>query len=86
MDEFRFAQMHAHWGSNSHNGSEHLVGGLGYAAEIHIVHWNLKYGNIAEALKHGDGLLVLGIFVDVSLDHNFCSGIAKILKEISGGS
>lgn len=65
-DEFRFAQMHAHWGSNSNNGSEHLIAGLGYAAEIHIVHWNLKYGTVAEALKHGDGLLVLGIFVDVS--------------------
>ena len=36
-----------------------------YAAEVHIVHWNLKYGNFANATKHNDGLAVLGVLIGV---------------------
>lgn len=34
-----------------------------YAAEIHIVHYNSKYRNTEEAVKHPDGLAVLGVMV-----------------------
>ena len=49
-----------------HGGSEHTVDGEYYFGEMHIVHMNLKYGNVSEALKHSDGLAVLGFFVHVS--------------------
>ena len=33
--------------------------------EIHLVHYNTKYGSVMEAIKHEDGLAVLGIFYQV---------------------
>ena len=32
---------------------------------MHLVHWNTKYGCVSEALKHRDGLAVLGIMLDI---------------------
>lgn len=37
-----------------------------YAAEIHFVHYNTKYGTFAESTKYEDGLAVLGVFVEVA--------------------
>ena len=34
--------------------------------ELHLVHWNTRYGNPPDALKKGDGLGVLGLLFDVS--------------------
>jgi hypothetical protein len=36
-----------------------------YPAELHIVHYNTKYGSIADAVTRSDGLAVLGIFLKV---------------------
>uniref|UniRef100_A0A8V0YDI2 Carbonic anhydrase n=1 Tax=Gallus gallus TaxID=9031 RepID=A0A8V0YDI2_CHICK len=60
---YRLVQFHIHWGSCEGQGSEHTVDGVKYDAELHIVHWNVKYGKFAEALKHPDGLAVVGIFM-----------------------
>lgn len=38
--------------------------------QLHFVHWNTKYGSFGEALKHGDGLAVLGVFVEVNFTSN----------------
>lgn len=38
--------------------------------QLHFVHWNTKYGSFGEALKHGDGLAVLGVFVEVNFVSN----------------
>ncbi|NXL95375.1 CAH2 anhydrase, partial [Alectura lathami] len=62
---YRLAQFHIHWGSCEGQGSEHTVDGVKYDAELHIVHWNTKYGKFAEAVKHPDGLTVVGIFIKV---------------------
>ncbi|NP_990648.1 carbonic anhydrase 2 [Gallus gallus] len=62
---YRLVQFHIHWGSCEGQGSEHTVDGVKYDAELHIVHWNVKYGKFAEALKHPDGLAVVGIFMKV---------------------
>lgn len=37
-----------------------------YAAEIHFVHFNKKYGSMGNATSHPDGLAVLGVFVEVT--------------------
>ncbi|NWT50118.1 CAH2 anhydrase, partial [Erythrocercus mccallii] len=62
---YRLVQFHIHWGSCDGQGSEHTVDGVKYDAELHIVHWNVKYGKFAEAVKHPDGLAVVGIFMKV---------------------
>lgn len=36
-----------------------------FAMEIHMVHFNSKYGSYAKALKKNDGLAVLTIFAEV---------------------
>ena len=36
-----------------------------YPMEIHLVHWNNKYGDVATALGKSDGLAVLGFFYEV---------------------
>ena len=33
--------------------------------ELHLVHYNTKYGSFADATAHSDGLAVLGIFLNV---------------------
>jgi carbonic anhydrase len=36
-DEYKLLQMHFHWGA-----SEHFLNGHRYAAELHLVHQNIK--------------------------------------------
>lgn len=35
--------------------------------QLHLVHWNTKYGAFEEALKYPDGLAVVGVFLKVSI-------------------
>jgi len=65
-DIFEFHGLHFHWGSQNFKGSEHRVNGFEYPGEAHFVHFNRKYGSIAEAADKPDGLLVLGFFLKLS--------------------
>jgi len=56
-----FAQVHAHWGNYSQVGSEHTVNGVFYPIELHLVHYNAKYGSLGDAVGKSDGLAVLGV-------------------------
>ncbi|XP_029447461.1 carbonic anhydrase 3-like [Rhinatrema bivittatum] len=62
---YRLQQFHFHWGSSDDHGSEHVVDGEKYAAELHLVHWNKLYGSYNEAVKHPDGVAILAIFVKI---------------------
>ncbi|XP_057367330.1 putative carbonic anhydrase 3 [Daphnia carinata] len=64
-DTYRFFQLHFHWGKDSQSGSEHTINGRAYPAELHIVHYNTKYGNFSTAVAHPDGLAVLGIMIEL---------------------
>jgi len=68
--DFTFAQGHFHWGNSSLRGSEHQLGGRPFPLELHLVHFNSKYEHIGEAIKHPDGLAVIGIFFSVSTKDN----------------
>uniref|UniRef100_A0A671UP19 Carbonic anhydrase n=1 Tax=Sparus aurata TaxID=8175 RepID=A0A671UP19_SPAAU len=61
------AQLHFHWGSSGRPaGSEHMVNGRQYAAEMHVVHYNSdKYPNMSTAVDKSDGLAVLGVLIEV---------------------
>ncbi|KAM4705400.1 carbonic anhydrase 1-like [Rhinophrynus dorsalis] len=63
---YRLCQFHFHWGSSDKDGSEHIIDGHIYPAELHIVHWNSqRYPNFADAVQHPDGLAVLGVFLKI---------------------
>ena len=58
-DIYTLYNAHLHWPS------EHAISGRIAAAEIHIVHWNLKYGSLMEAATRPDGLAVIGVLLNV---------------------
>nr|XP_046232575.1 carbonic anhydrase 4-like [Scatophagus argus]XP_046232576.1 carbonic anhydrase 4-like [Scatophagus argus] len=60
-------QFHFHWGSTSDNseGSEHTVDSHRYPMEMHIVN-KRKDLTLDEAVKHPDGLAVLGFFIEAA--------------------
>jgi len=78
---YSLAQFHLHWGKKTGSGSEHTIDGKAAEAEIHFVHWNsTKYSDIGEALKHEDGLAVLGALIkqdDAKSNNNQAQQIIK---------
>ncbi len=34
LDEYQFLQFHMHWGSNDNEGSEHVIDGIRFPAEV----------------------------------------------------
>ena len=74
--------MHAHWGNSEGIGSEHTMNGIPYDAELHIVHYNTKYGSPGEAFDKDDGLAVLGIFIKMGKEHQELQKILGKLPEL----
>jgi len=81
-NEYGVAQMHAHWGSKDGVGSEHTIDGKSYDAELHIVHYNTKYGEISAAVDKPDGLAVLGMFLKLGKEHKELGKICESLEDI----
>ncbi|EYC11205.1 hypothetical protein Y032_0051g2073 [Ancylostoma ceylanicum] len=59
-----------HWGTEPMNGSEHTIGGVGYAGELHLVHRNTRFPTMEMALKQPNGVLAIAIFLNESHDEN----------------
>ncbi|XP_037550004.1 carbonic anhydrase 1 [Nematolebias whitei] len=66
---YRLKQFHLHWGASDEKGSEHTVAGKKYPAELHLVHWNTKYGSFNEAASKPDGLAVVGVFLTIGANN-----------------
>lgn len=64
-NEYELEGLHFHWGDKNNRGSEHVLNDIRYPMEMHIIHRNKKYKSVAEAIKYGDGLTVLGFFYQV---------------------
>ncbi|XP_054417532.2 carbonic anhydrase 13-like [Pongo abelii] len=80
---YRLRQFHLHWGSADDHGSEHIVDGVSYAAELHVVHWNSdKYPSFVEAAHEPDGLAVLGVFLQIGEPNSRLQKITDILDSI----
>ncbi|XP_004679364.1 PREDICTED: carbonic anhydrase 6 [Condylura cristata] len=79
-------QMHLHWGGASKelSGSEHTINGMRYVAEIHIVHYNAKYGSFAVAQSAQDGLAVVAALVEIQdyTENTYYSDFIKHLSDI----
>ncbi|KAI6239802.1 Carbonic anhydrase 1 [Aphelenchoides fujianensis] len=69
-EQFHLDQVTFHWGTEPMDGSEHCIGGVGYAGEIHFVHRNLKYATLDAALKQPDGVVALAVFLNESHGDN----------------
>ena len=75
-------QMHAHWGDKPGRGSEHTLDGKMFDAELHIVHYNSKYGDPSVAVDKPDGLAVLGMFIKTGKSHPEFEKLCNNLKHI----
>ncbi|XP_008524612.2 carbonic anhydrase 6 [Equus przewalskii] len=77
-------QMHFHWGGGASeiSGSEHTIDGIRYVTEIHLVHYNSKYGSYDIAKDEPDGLAVLAVLVEVS-DYAENTYYSKFLSHLS---
>jgi len=79
---YKILQMHAHWGKKDGGGSEHTIDGKQYDAELHIVHYNDKYGDPSQAVDKPDGLAVLGMFLKAGSSHGELEKICKNLSSV----
>jgi len=52
----------------SGGGSEHTINGHRYAAELHMVHFNQKYGSMEVAQQQLDGLAVVAVLFELALE------------------
>lgn len=68
-DVYILAQFHFHWGSGPRRGSEHTVDGHSFPMELHLVHYQNHFKNIASAIDQPSGLAVLGYFFTIG-EHN----------------
>ncbi|VDN44335.1 unnamed protein product, partial [Gongylonema pulchrum] len=73
-----------HWGTEPMNGSEHTIGGVGYAGEIQFIHRNARYQNLEGALKEPNGVLGVAVLLNESHDDNrtfstIIDGIAQVV-------
>ncbi|XP_031984512.1 carbonic anhydrase 3-like [Corvus hawaiiensis] len=78
---YRLRQLHFHWGSSDDHGSEHVVNGVRYAGELHLLHWNPKYSNYLDARRRTDGIAALAIFLQVGETPK--PEMKRILEEIN---
>ncbi|BES94215.1 Carb_anhydrase [Nesidiocoris tenuis] len=68
VDEFRFSQMHFHWGETEKDGSEHSIVREHYPFEIHAVFHNSIHGSHERARKDSDGIIVIVYFCSIASD------------------
>ncbi|XP_076631914.1 carbonic anhydrase 2 [Colletes latitarsis] len=87
-DTYIFQQMHFHWGQNDRIGSEDLINNHSFSMELHAVFWKKSYETADEAMKHSDGLTVLGYLYQTTDDPNpiFDSIVSRISEIESAGS
>ncbi|XP_076321962.1 carbonic anhydrase 13-like [Tachypleus tridentatus] len=82
-NKYQLIQFHCHWGKTSTTGSEHTISGEAFPAEIHLVHWNPdKYKSFEEGASNGDGLAVLGIFLQIGDEHPALKKISDKMSDI----
>ncbi|XP_037913414.1 carbonic anhydrase 6-like [Hermetia illucens] len=54
--EYALVNIHWHW-----DRTEHIIAGQSLILEMHLVHRNMKYCNMAQAMKFSDGIAVLAV-------------------------
>lgn len=81
---YALEQFHFHWGSTNSNGSEHNVNGYPSGMEIHLVHYNAdKYLSVSAAENDPTGILVFGIFVNVTNSSNTDANLGEVVTTLT---
>lgn len=82
--EYRLLQLHFHWGSPGHQGSEHSLDEKHGSMEMHMVHMNTKYQSMEDARSQPDGFAILAVLlVEEDRDNTNFSAIVSGLKNLS---
>ncbi|KAL6424262.1 hypothetical protein ACFW04_009829 [Cataglyphis niger] len=68
--QYEMEQLHFHWGTKNNRGAEHVLNGIRYPMEMHIVHRNKAYSNFSHALQHEDGVAVIAVFFQLQDEQN----------------
>lgn len=79
-------QFHFHWGAVDARGSEHSLNGKHFPMEMHVVHYNQKYGNLSNAMDKEDGLAALGFFFQVGRFNDHFEEIIRHFHQIAHAS
>ncbi|KAF0305403.1 putative carbonic anhydrase 3 [Amphibalanus amphitrite] len=69
---FEFEQLHFHWGAQiekKYSGAEHTIDGVRAPLEMHMVHRNVKYNTMDQAVNHTDGILVLAALFEMNTNN-----------------
>ncbi len=72
--------MHFHWGSHDSVGSEHMIDGVRFPMEMHLVHYKRSYGSFDEAVDKPDGIMVLATLCKVNTNSIFVTLFLNITK------
>ncbi|XP_041367063.1 carbonic anhydrase-like [Gigantopelta aegis] len=71
QDVYVFYKLHLHVGNRLRRGSEHELDGFKFDGEIHLIHYNQKYGSFDNAVTKLDGLVVIGVFLQFQRFYRF---------------
>ncbi|CAB1341838.1 unnamed protein product [Coregonus sp. 'balchen'] len=67
----RLEEIRLHFGSEDSQGSEHLLNGQTFPAEVQLIHYNQElYANYSEAAKSPNGIAIVSIFIKISESPN----------------
>ncbi|XP_078392689.1 carbonic anhydrase-related protein 10-like, partial [Cetorhinus maximus] len=65
---YRLEEIRLHFGSINTLGSEHLIDGAHFPAEIQLIHYNVHlHKNMSEASHYPNGLMIISLFAQVNL-------------------
>ncbi|CRL05828.1 CLUMA_CG018855, isoform A [Clunio marinus] len=68
VGKYKIDNVHWHWGEKDNCGSEHLLNGRRFSAELHIVTYDSRYStnSINDAVDKRNGIAVLGFFYELT--------------------
>ncbi|XP_034940496.1 carbonic anhydrase-like isoform X3 [Chelonus insularis] len=66
-DVYQLENLHFHWNTNHHSGSEHKINGESFPLEMHMVHFNRRYNSYSNALNYRDGLAVVAVMFNYAV-------------------
>ncbi|XP_034940495.1 carbonic anhydrase-like isoform X2 [Chelonus insularis] len=81
-DVYQLENLHFHWNTNHHSGSEHKINGESFPLEMHMVHFNRRYNSYSNALNYRDGLAVVAVMFALSSEDQSLL-LSKILANSS---